>query len=102
MLLMPAIVIAAGLLYLVVELRAGFEWIAADWLIVAELGMVAITGTAMGYTTRFRNKGDWLQYRLTRIGVFLWAVFVAIRVGNFWLAGTLGANIADATGLILL
>jgi uncharacterized membrane protein SirB2 len=102
MLWMPVIVIAAGLIYLAVELRAGFDWMAADWLVVAELGMVAITGTAMGYTTRFRNKGHRLQYRLTGIGVLLWTIFVAIRVGNFALAGTLGANLADATGLILL
>jgi hypothetical protein len=56
----------------------------------------------MGAATRFRNEGDRLQYRLTGIGVLLWAIFVAVRAGNFWVADTLGANLADATGLILL
>jgi len=33
--------------------------------------------------------------------VILWAVFVVIRLGNFVLANLLGANLAEATGLIL-
>lgn len=102
MLRMPALVIAMGLVYLVVELRSGFHWVAADWLVVAELAMVAITGTMMGYATRFRVKSGRLQYRLTGIGVLLWAVFVAVRVANFALAGALGADLGEATGLILL
>ena len=75
---------------------------AADWLVVAELGLVAVTGTVMGYVTHFRRAGGRLQYRLTGVGLILWAVFVAIRVGNFALANLLGANVAEATGLILL
>ena len=84
------------------ELWGGFPWAPADWLIVAELGLVAITGTAMGYATHFRTAGGRLQYRLTWTGIILWAIFVTIRIGNFALASTLGANLADATGLILL
>lgn len=102
MLRMPAIVIAAGIIYLIIEVSGEFAWVPADWLIVAELGVVAITGTAMGYATHFREAHDNLQYRLTWIGIILWAVFVAIRIGNFALASTLGANLAEATGLILL
>lgn len=102
MLWMPAIAVAAGLAYLVVELRAGFHWVGADWLVVAELAMVAITGTVIGYATRFRKNRDRLQYRLTGLGLLPWVVFVAVRVGNFWLAGTLGADLADTSGLILL
>lgn len=102
MLRMPVIVIGAGIVYLVIELSAGFAWVPADWLIIAELGLVAITGTAMGYATHFREVNDQLQYRLTWIGVILWAVFVAVRIGNFALASILGANLAAATGLILL
>ncbi len=101
MLRMPAVVIAAGIVYLAFELRGGFHWVAADWLIVAELGLVAVTGAAMGYVTHFRRAGRQLQYRLTGVGVILWAVFVVIRLGNFVLANLLGANLAEATGLIL-
>ena len=102
MLRMPVVVVAAGLAYLAIELWGGFRWVAGDWLVVAELGLVAVTGTAMGHVTRFRTVSGLLQYRLTGIGLVLWAVFVAIRVGNFALASVLGANLADATGLILL
>jgi hypothetical protein len=98
----PVIIIAAGIVHLIVELAGGFTWVTADWLIVAELGLVAITGTAMGYAMHFRRPKDQLQYRLTWVGIILWAVFMAIRVSNFALASTLGANLADATGLILL
>ncbi|GAA1880016.1 hypothetical protein GCM10009715_28180 [Paeniglutamicibacter psychrophenolicus] len=102
MLRMPVVVVAAGLAYLAIELWGGFQWVAGDWLVVAELGLVAVTGTAMGHVTRFRTVAGLLQYRLTGIGLVLWAVFVAIRVGNFALASVLGANLADATGLVLL
>jgi len=102
MLRLPALIIGAGIAYLVFEVWGGFAWVPADWLIVAELGLVAITGTAMGYATHFRRTGGRLQYRLTWTGIILWAIFVAIRVGDFVLASTLGANLADATGLILL
>ncbi len=102
MLRMPIVIILAGIIYLIVELAGGFAWVPADWLIVAELGLVAITGTAMGYATHFRTTSGSLQYRLTWIGVILWAVFVTIRLGNFALASILGANLAEATGLILL
>lgn len=102
MLRMPIIVISAGVIYLIIELATGFVWGPADWLIIAELGLVAITGTVMGYVTRFRSIRDDLQYRLTWMGIVLWAVFVAVRVGNFALASILGANLASATGLILL
>lgn len=102
MLRMPVILIGAGIVYLIIELAQGFVWVPADWLIVAELGLVAITGTAMGYATHFRNANDTLQYRLTWIGIILWAIFVAVRIGNFALASALGANLAAATGLILL
>jgi hypothetical protein len=102
MLRMPVVVIAAGIACLAFELWAGFHWVAADWLVVAELGLVAVTGTVMGYVTHFRRACGQLQYRLTGVGLILWAVFVAIRVGNFALANQLGANLAEATGLILL
>lgn len=102
MLRMPIIIIGAGIVYLIIELAGGFAWVPADWLIIAELGLVAITGTAMGYATHFRHAGDSLQYRLTWIGIFLWAVFVAVRVGNFAVAHALGAKLAAATGLILI
>lgn len=102
MLRIPVVVVAAGLAYLAIELWGGFQWVAGNWLVVAELGLVAVTGTAMGYVTRFRTVSGLLQYRLTGMGLVLWVVFVAIRLGNFALASVLGANLADATGLILL
>jgi len=102
MLRLPVLIIGAGIGYLVFQIWGGFAWVPADWLIVAELGLVAITGTAMGYATHFRQTDGRLQYRLTWAGIILWAIFVAIRVGDFVLASTLGANLADATGLILL
>lgn len=102
MLRVPVLIIGAGIASLVFELWGGFPWAPADWLILPELGLVAIAGTAMGYATHFRTAGGRLQYRLTWTGIILWAIFVTIRIGNFALASTLGANLADATGLILL
>lgn len=102
MLRLPVLIIGAGVAYLAFELWDGYAWVSADWLIVAELGLVAITGTAMGYATHFRQTDGRLQYRLTSTGIILWAIFVAIRVGDFALASALGANLADATELILL
>ncbi|MBG0738030.1 hypothetical protein IV500_01075 [Paeniglutamicibacter antarcticus] len=95
-------IIAAGIVYLLFELSGGISWRTADWLVVAELGLVAFTGTAMGYATNFRSAGGQLQYRLTGTGIFLWGLFIVIRIADFALAGALGANLADATGLILL
>lgn len=102
MLRMPFALIAAGCVYLALELWGGFHWVAADWLVVAELALVAVTGTVMGCATHFRWAGVRLQYRLTGAGVILWAVFVGIRVANFALANLLGADLSEATGLILL
>ncbi|WP_134662583.1 MULTISPECIES: hypothetical protein [unclassified Amycolatopsis] len=99
MLVMPLAVIAAGLVCLGFELDGGFR--SADWLLAGELVLVAGTGTAMGYVTRFRRAGG-LQYRLTGPGIALWAVFLAIRIGSFALASVLGAQLLDATGLILV
>lgn len=56
----------------------------------------------MGTVTRFRGRQGDLQYRLTRAGLWLWVLFVAIRVGSFVLAARLGAQVADATGILLL
>ncbi|MDJ0356645.1 hypothetical protein [Paenarthrobacter sp. PH39-S1] len=102
MLRLPMIIIAVGITYLIVELWGGFHWVPGDWLIIGELALVSITGTAMGYVTRFRTVDGHLQYRLTAAGIGLWAAFIAIRVGSFVLASMLGANLTDATGLILL
>jgi len=102
MLRLPVLIIVAGIASSMSEIWGGFAWVPADWLIVAELGLVAITGTAMGYATHFRQSAARLQYRLTGAGIILWAIFIAIRVGDFVLASTLGANLADATGLVLL
>ncbi|MFI5612443.1 hypothetical protein [Amycolatopsis sp. NPDC051903] len=102
MLRLPAIIVAAGLGYLVLELRAGFRWVPGDWIVAGDLALVALTGTAMGCVTTFRTAGGRLQYRLTTAGLGLWLVFVAIRVGSFALAAAVGANLADATGLVLL
>ncbi len=102
MLRLPVILIGLGLIYLLIELGGGFRWLTADWFLLAELGLVALTGTAMGYVTRFRTVDAGLQYRLTGVGVGLWGVFIAIRIGSLALASMVGANLLDATGLILL
>lgn len=102
MLRMPAIVIAAGIVYLVIELRRGFAWSSSDWLVFGELLLVALTGTIMGHITNFRRVEGRLQYRLTRPGLALWAAFVAIRVGSFAVAHILGAHLLETTGMILV
>ncbi len=102
MLRLPLLVIAGAAGYLVVELRAGFGWVPADWLVVGELVLVAVTGTAMGYVTHFRRRDNQLQYRLTTAGLVLWAVLLLLRGGDIVLAEHLGANVEKATGLILL
>jgi len=50
----------------------------------------------------FRTVGEQLQYKLSTLRVWLWAVFILIRLGSFLLASGLGANLAEATGVILL
>ncbi|HUR94306.1 MAG TPA: hypothetical protein VMY76_06970, partial [Gemmatimonadales bacterium] len=103
MLRLPLILIGAGMAYLVVELSdEGFRWVPGDRVILGELALVALTGTAMGYVTRFRTYQDHLQYKLTAPGIGLWLIFVAIRIGSLYLAAALGANLGDTTGLILL
>lgn len=102
MLRLPVLIIAAGLVYLGFELWGGFRWVPADWIIIGELLLVAVTGSIMGRVTRFRTVDEQLQYKLSPVGVWLWALFILIRVGSFFLASTLGANLAEATGLILL
>lgn len=102
MLRLPVLILAGGLVYLVVELWSGFRWAGADWIVLGELLLVAVTGTVMGCATRFRAVDDRLQYRLSTAGLWLWLLFVGIRVGSYLLASALGASLADATGLILL
>lgn len=102
MLRLPVVIIGAGLVYLVIELRGGFRWEPADWIIIGELLLVAVTGSIMGYMTRFRTVEEHLQYKLSPMGIWLWALFVLIRAGSFYLASSLGTNLAEATGLILL
>lgn len=102
MLRLPVAIVGAGLVYLVIELGGGFRWVAVDWIIIGELVLVAMTGTVMGVVTRFRTVNGHLQYKLSAAGVGLWALFIVIRIGAFCLASALGANLADATGIILL
>lgn len=102
MLRLPVVLVAVALAYLAVELRSGFRWVPGDWVVVGELALVALTGTAMGHVTRFSAERGQLRYRLTVPGLWLWAGFVAIRLGSYGLASALGADLADATGLILL
>jgi hypothetical protein len=102
MLRLPVVILIGGLVYLVVELWGGFRWVDADWIVVGELLLVAVTGTIMGYVTRFRAVDDRLQYRLSTAGLWLWLLFVGIRVGSYLLASVLGASLDDATGIILL
>jgi len=102
MLRLPLLIIAAGIGYLVAELRGGFPWVAGDGFLLGELALVAVTGVAMGLVTRFRTVGTQLQYRLTAPGLWLWAAFVVIRVAFLVLATRYGANLADATGVVLL
>ncbi|PPF85598.1 hypothetical protein C5B96_05890 [Subtercola sp. Z020] len=102
MLRLPVVIISAGLVYLGIELWGGFGWVAADWIIIGELVLVTVTGTVMGFVTQFRTANAHLQYKLSPGGIWLWALFIAIRLGSFSLASVLGANLAEATGLILL
>ena len=102
MLRLPLIIVGAGIVYLLAELWGGFHWVPGDWFVLGELALVALTGTAMGFVTRFRPNQERLQYKLTAVGLWLWLAFVAIRIGSFWLASVFGANLGAVTGLILL
>jgi hypothetical protein len=102
MLRLPLGVIVVGFGYLGSELRAAGRWTSADWSILAELVLVSLTGVVMGRVTRFRATGDRLQYRLTGVGIWLWALFVAIRVGSYGLAHAMGSDLAGATGPLLI
>lgn len=102
MLRLPVVIVAAGLVSLVGEVHSGLRWTAGDIVVLGELVLVAATGTAMGHVTRFRAHEGRLQYKLTARGVVLWAAFILIRLTSLSLAFLLGANAADATGLILI
>ena len=112
MLQLPVSIVVIGLGYLAVELSRGFSWAAGDWIVVAELVLVAATGTAMGYVTRFRRRPARsisapdqdapLQYKLTSPGLWLWVGFVVIRVASYYLAARRGADVGRATGLVLI
>ncbi len=55
-------------------------------LLAAELALVGLLGTTMGWLMQFRAAGAGWRYRLSPRGLVLWALFVAIRVGIFALA----------------
>ncbi len=101
MLWMPAIILGLGIVSLLGEVQ-GLRWVPADWCIPGELVLVFLTGTAMGYVTHLRTAQQRVQYKLTGAGIALWAVFLTIRIGSFFLASALGANLSDAMGPILL
>ena len=71
-------------------------------LLVAELALVGLLGTTMGWLMQFRPDGAGWRSRLSPRGLVLWALFVAIRVGIFALAARLGAPLLETTGAILL
>lgn len=71
-------------------------------LLGAEVALVCLTGSAMGMLTELRESTGRLHHRLSRSGVVLWAVFVAIRVGSFLLADRFGAHLLETTGAILV
>lgn len=102
MLLLPLVIVAVGAGYLGVELWTAVSLTSADWLILVELLLVALTGVVMGRVTRFRVIDTRLQYKLTGAGIWLWGLFVAIRVGSYYLAHTLGSRLAGATGPLLV
>ncbi len=84
------------------QLGAVTRWSPADAIVLGELGLVAMTGAVMGRVTRFRRVAGGPQYRLTGVGVWLWALFVAIRTGCYLLAQRWGADLAALSGVVLL
>lgn len=102
MLRMPLFILVAAVVFLGFELWGGFRWVAADVIFVGELVLVGITGSIMGIATQFRTAHGRTQYRLSAVGLWLWVLFVGIRAASFFAASALGANLTDATGLILL
>jgi len=71
-------------------------------LLAAELALVGLLGTTMGWLMQFRVADAGWRYRLSPRGIVLWALFVAIRVGIFALAARFGAPLLETTGAILL
>jgi hypothetical protein len=106
----------AGLLRLPLALLGlGAGWIVSDLLhgsttvtpldaavLSAELLLVVATGSAMGLLYRFRPPAAKVECRLSRGGLLLWAVFVAIRLASFLLARHLGAHLLETTGAVLV
>ena len=97
----PLAVLGAGAVLTVVQLHVG-RWEAADWILLAELVLVAMTGAALGSVTRFRGTGADVRYRPTGPGLALWLGFIGIRAASFALASALGADVGGASGLVLL
>ncbi|MDP9777719.1 hypothetical protein J2S58_001342 [Nakamurella flavida] len=99
---LPMIVLGLGLLLLGEEMWTGVDWRPGDWFVLAEVGLVAVAGIAMGRVTRFRFHRERLQYRLTTPGLGLWAAVVAARVATVLSAARFGADVSGASGLLLI
>ena len=103
MLTLPLILLVCGVIDVLWSAWSGSPITGRDaGVLAAELVLVAITGSVMGWATVYRINGDRLQYRLTRAGIALWAVFVGIRVCSFALAAHLHAHLLESSGAIVV
>ena len=100
---LPAILILAGVVEFCVSLFRGeaLTWEAIGALTV-ELVLVSTIGLIMGRLSILRVLDGQSFYRLTRIGILLWALFLAVRIGSFALARVMGIHILETTGVILI
>lgn len=103
LLLMPVIIVIYGIGSVTWDILHGERLKIVDLVVfIVELALVGCTGTVMGVRTRFRRRGQALQYKLDAWGVALWAIFIAIRIGSFLLAAQLDAHALETTGAILI
>ena len=100
---LPAILILAGVVELCINLIRGeiLTWDAIGALAV-ELILVSTIGLIMGRMSILRVLDGQSFYRLTRIGILLWALFLVVRIGSFASASVMDIHILETTGVILI
>lgn len=103
LLALPPWMIGAGLVWLLWDVLDGTPVTGFDVALLAgEVLLVSAAGLAMGTCTQFRGRDGELDYRLTRMGILLWLVFVAVRSLSWYLAYRDGGHLLGTTAVILL
>jgi len=98
---MPIVLAGAGLVVLASSAPAAVRPVDLGFLAL-ELAVSVAIGAVMGAIAVFRDADRGLETRTGWLGLVLWIVLIAARVGlGFWGAAA-GAELAESAGVILL